>query len=346
MKKKHLLVALGFMLATATPLCVNAQDSSTTGITDSYALTVKSEYADSQPEPPKPCDPDGSIAGYDYVDLGLPSGTLWATYNVGTTSPCEIGSYFAWGEVEPRDYFEWINYKYWIKCVVDPEKGIYYDLVDIGKEIYGTEYDAAAHQWGNGWRMPNDRESYELRMYCWHRWTEENGVMGTRVYGPNQHSIFLPACGYGKWYTDPQLIGIQGGYWTGFDEPEVTFCGYNVEPSSMAMGIYVDSSGLQRGGSWKAGGKNIRAVINPKEAGITVLPKDSDFGITYSNGTVRITGKQARYLLSLRNMSGQTVFSTNIEGNACKLSPLAKGMYIVSVSDGKNIKYTKKITIK
>ena len=98
--------------------------------------------------------------------------------------------------------------------------------------------------------------------------------------------------------------------------------------------------------SRRVGGKNIRAVTNPEEAGISGRPKDGDCGIIYNNGTVRITGKQARYLLSLRNMSGQTVFSTNIEGNACKLSPLGKGMYIVSVSDGKNIKYTKKITIK
>ena len=39
------------------------------------------------------------------VDLGLPSGTLWATYNVGATSPYEKGQYFAWGEVEPREDF-------------------------------------------------------------------------------------------------------------------------------------------------------------------------------------------------------------------------------------------------
>lgn len=72
------------------------------------------------PQPPAPSEPDGVIGGHDYVDLGLPSGTLWATYNVGATSPYEKGDYFAWGEVEPREDFSWESYKFFEGYEVDP----------------------------------------------------------------------------------------------------------------------------------------------------------------------------------------------------------------------------------
>ena len=50
--------------------------------------------------------------GHEYVDLGLPSGTKWATCNVGATKPEEYGNYYAWGETEPKDYYDWSTYKY------------------------------------------------------------------------------------------------------------------------------------------------------------------------------------------------------------------------------------------
>ena len=55
---------------------------------------------------------DGEVGGYEYVNLGLPSGTLWATCNVGASSPYESGSYFAWGETETKDIYTWENYKF------------------------------------------------------------------------------------------------------------------------------------------------------------------------------------------------------------------------------------------
>ena len=53
----------------------------------------------------------GQIDGYDYVDLSLPNGTIWATYNVGATKPTEYGDHFAWGETEPKNDYEWTSYK-------------------------------------------------------------------------------------------------------------------------------------------------------------------------------------------------------------------------------------------
>ncbi len=52
------------------------------------------------------------INGHEYVDLGLPSGTLWATCNVGASSPEEFGDYFAWGEITPKVIYYWDTYKY------------------------------------------------------------------------------------------------------------------------------------------------------------------------------------------------------------------------------------------
>ena len=145
------------------------------------------------PQPPAPSEPDGIIGGHEYVDLGLPSGTLWATYNVGASSPYEKGQYFAWGEVEPREDFSWESYKFFEGYEVDPNNGEWAVLENIGTDISGTGYDAARYQWGNGWRLPNEQERYELLMLCWTNGSSvENGVRGVRLYGPNEHSIFLP----------------------------------------------------------------------------------------------------------------------------------------------------------
>ena len=54
----------------------------------------------------------GTINNHEYVDLGLPSGKLWATCNIGASSSEENGSYFAWAETEPKEYYDWSNYKY------------------------------------------------------------------------------------------------------------------------------------------------------------------------------------------------------------------------------------------
>ena len=50
--------------------------------------------------------------GHEYVDLGLPSGTLWATCNVGASKPEEYGDYFAWGETQPKSNYHWNTYKW------------------------------------------------------------------------------------------------------------------------------------------------------------------------------------------------------------------------------------------
>ena len=54
----------------------------------------------------------GSVEGHDYVELGLPSGTKWATCNIGAAKPSDFGDFYAWAEIEPKDFFSWNNYRY------------------------------------------------------------------------------------------------------------------------------------------------------------------------------------------------------------------------------------------
>ena len=76
----------------------------------------------------EPAVPDN----HEYVDLGLPSGTLWATCNVGANSPEEYGDYFAWGETTPKDVYDWSTYK-WAHWVYDTDSWSL--LPSYGREV-------------------------------------------------------------------------------------------------------------------------------------------------------------------------------------------------------------------
>ena len=123
----------------------------------------------------------------EYVDLGLPSGVKWATFNVGATKPEEYGDYFAWGETEPKELYDESTYS---------EK----------------EEDAATANWGSEWRMPTQAEQDELRTECSWTWMTKNDVNGYKVVGPNGNSIFLPAAGYCSG-SSLYNVGHKGFYW-------------------------------------------------------------------------------------------------------------------------------------
>ncbi len=132
------------------------------------------------------------------VNLGLPSGTLWADRNVGAATPEAYGDYFAWGETEPKEYYDWSTYKWcngssstMTKYCTDSDFGIVDD-----KMILEPTDDAATINMGAEWRMPTHEEASELRNHCTWTWEGRNGVNGYKVTGPNGNSIFLPAAGY------------------------------------------------------------------------------------------------------------------------------------------------------
>lgn len=139
--------------------------------------------------------------GHEYVDLGL--SVKWATCNIGANSPEESGDYFAWGEVKPKEYYDWSTYKYCEGTLNTLTK--YNHVEDRGgvvdnKEFLDPEDDAAVVNWGGSWRTPSREEWYELTNYCTIEFVTINEIRGIRftsnIEGYTDRSIFLPAAGY------------------------------------------------------------------------------------------------------------------------------------------------------
>lgn len=152
---------------------------------------------------------------HDYVDLGLPSGTLWAKCNVGSSTPEGTGEYFAWGEISPKEDYTWENYKWCNGCEDTLTKyctNSAYGTVD-NKRVLELDDDAAYVNWGPSWRMPSVEQQCELAEYCSWKWTVKNGVIGCQVTGPNGKWIFLPASGG---FANGKIIWLdwRGYYWS------------------------------------------------------------------------------------------------------------------------------------
>lgn len=140
------------------------------------------------------------------IDLGLPSGTKWACCNVEANKPEDYGGYYAWGETEEKDSYDWSTY---IHC--DGTKETCHNL---GSDIAGTQYDVAHVKWGGSWVMPSKEQQDELRNNCTLEWTTVNGVNGRKFTSKiNGGSIFLPAAG-GRWYSELNYAGRYGNYWS------------------------------------------------------------------------------------------------------------------------------------
>ena len=154
----------------------------------------------------------------DWVDLGLPSGTLWATMNVGANSPEEYGDLFAWGETTPKDVYDWSTYMWskgsdhtLIKYCTSSSYG-YNGFVDQKTEL-DPEDDAAYVNWGTSWCIPTLDQMYELKDEC--TWTKKtlNGIYGCLVKGPNGNTLFLPAAGCQKGDA-LENVNSWGYYWS------------------------------------------------------------------------------------------------------------------------------------
>ena len=136
----------------------------------------------------------------DWVDLGLPSGTIWATRNVGASSPEDYGDYFSWGETEPKVNYDWSTYKWCngsksTQTKYCTKSGYGYNgFVDNKTELDQSDDAACAHYPGG--RMPSQEQIDELCNSCTWQWTQRNGVNGQLVTGPNGNTMFLPITGY------------------------------------------------------------------------------------------------------------------------------------------------------
>ena len=197
---------------------------------------------------------------HEWVDLGLPSGTMWATCNVGASSPYECGDYFAWGETNPKEYYAWStyiwckngDYEMLTKYCTSSDYG-YHGFVDNKTEL-DLEDDAAWVNWGASWRIPTVDQLLELSSKCSWTWTHTNDVNGYLVIGPNGNSLFLRTTGY---YSSSGMFwnpGLEGAYWS-----RTLISSHTTTPYSLFF------NDINKSYSWSYFGRpcgcNVRAVL-------------------------------------------------------------------------------------
>lgn len=153
----------------------------------------------------------GEINGHEYVDLGLPSGLKWATYNVGASSdsPTDYGDYFAWGETSTKDDYTRENSFTYGKTAADLKAS---GVLDPAGNLT-AQYDVATVKWGAPWRMPTRAECKELVDNCTWTWVDDSGVKVCKVTGPNGNYIYLQPSGCRQLSLTFQL-GEMADYWS------------------------------------------------------------------------------------------------------------------------------------
>ena len=260
---------VAFIMLSISVFCVVGCGDNNNGVSsESGNSKKKSKSEKNVPKPEnndKKADNDKpgnmlTLNGHEYVDLDLPSGTLWATCNVGTVSPEGYGEYFCWGETQPKSYYGYSNYKYWkgergkLTCDItkycndgrEGDNGYYDNLTTLE-----ANDDAAVVNWGGAWRMPTRAEMEELIDYTTHTMTTFKDVPGVLFTGSNGKTLFFPAAGH---KYDDKLVntGVYGNYWSSsigtygswggsyfiFDVDDVNFgvgnsyrnCGHSVRP--------------------------------------------------------------------------------------------------------------------
>ena len=178
------------------------------------------------------------------IDLGLPSGTKWASCNVGASKPEEYGSYFAWGETVEKEEYYWEDYAHY-----DGDNDSCHNL---GSDISGTQYDVAHVKWGGNWRMPTFEQIEELLANCNYKWVTQNGVKGGKFTSKlNGNSIFLPAAGY-HGGSDLYYAGTYGNYWSSTQSPS---------DSNHAYYLTFYSGNTDWDNDFRGYGRNVRPVV-------------------------------------------------------------------------------------
>lgn len=177
---------------------------------------------------------------FEAVDLGLPSGTLWATCNVGAYTPEQYGDYFAWGETEPKEEYNWGTYKWCMGTYNTLTK--YSTLSSYGYNGFTDgltellpEDDAATANWGEDWQMPSIDQMFELLQNTTTVWTTLNCVNGLLCTASNGNSIFLPAAGLMSGTTFYNDNSSHGYYWSRMRPSEGSY-----SEQSYSMTIYSD----------------------------------------------------------------------------------------------------------
>jgi hypothetical protein len=190
-----------------------------------------------------------------YVDLGLPSGTLWATCNVGADTPEGYGDYFAWGETQTKTTYNWSTYRYCngnydqLTKYCNYSSYGYNGLTDDLTVLQAID-DAATANWGSGWCMPTRAQWEELYHNTTNVWTIRKGVNGRLFTASNGSSLFLPAAGV-RWNDELDNEGFLGRYWSS---------SLYTDYPSRAWGFYFDSGYYSVDYYHRYYGRSVRAV--------------------------------------------------------------------------------------
>lgn len=208
-----------------------------------------------------------------YVDLGLPSGNLWAECNLGASSPEAYGDYYAWGEVEPKQEYTKSNHKWYKEGA--PSQGFTKYNNEDGKLTLEDEDDAVIQKLGNGWRTPTLADFRELtnQKYTTIKKTTLNGVAGYQITSKkNGKSIFIPCAGF-KNSEKPQTRFLS-------DDEEVAVCMTNLRRiDNMVYNAWTfafQNDRIGRYGKRRPDGISIRPVKGP---GVPVPNNCVDLGL-------------------------------------------------------------------
>ena len=184
---------------------------------------------------PKKIIPVPMIDGHLYVDLGLPSGTLWAIMNVGANSPTDYGNYYQYGKGSAQ-----------------------YAATSGDSNYSGTEdpldssVDTAVQVWGGSWHMPTRAQMQELIDNTTYQWVTDykgSGINGGTFTATNGAVLFLPAAG--DWYGGSQeVVGNGGNYW-----------GSSPDGSNSACDLYFNNGGKDVSSSSRESGYSVRPVV-------------------------------------------------------------------------------------
>ena len=168
--------------------------------------------------------------GFEYVDLGLPSGTLWAAMNVGASKASDYGLYFQWGDtigctkdqVGKDKQFNWSDYKW--NPSGDRDTFTKYKTTGATLEL---EDDAANKNMGGDWHMPTPEQIQELIDNTISTWTTKDGVIGKLFTSKNGNSIFIPAAG-NAWDGSVNGSESYGSFWSSMLNPSSVSHGQNL----------------------------------------------------------------------------------------------------------------------
>ena len=279
---------------------------------------------------------DDEVTGHSYVDLGLPSGTLWATTNIGAKTAYDSGQYYAWGETEPRQLFNWKNYAFLENESIGEDGSTIYTVADIGDDISGTQYDAARIQWGDAWRMPTKEECEELIAYCSAEFLNKYDTSGLLIIGQNNNSLFLPiSLCPGNGITTAVMTG---NYWSATASSD---------NSNRATSLYFANSTPDCINVVRCNGLSIRPVINRQDIGTSVATMTDDAPyMTFENGSITVKGYAHECRLAISDLSGRRVLDTSLTDGKCEISNLPDGIYLATLLNAGKALKTIKISIK